>query len=73
MKYQIGDTYELLTVVAECHRGRHGHAQLWCRCACGKELVIRESFWGKTKSCGCQRAEVMRQNRKKRHYSRTPA
>jgi hypothetical protein len=55
MKDLTGKTFGSLTAVfvdhADAHRERH-----WkCVCACGKEIVVRQSNLtsGKTKSCGC--------------------
>lgn len=58
---QFGD----LTAVESA--GKKDGLYLWrCRCACGKETVVRQNYLlnGKTKSCGCLQAKVVLDNMK---------
>lgn len=48
-----------LTVIERGPNGPHGHARWWCKCTCGKRVLVAGSQLrsGKTKSCGCLRDE----------------
>lgn len=58
---QFGD----LTVL-EFVGNRNGHYFWRCKCACGKETVVRQNYLlaGKTKSCGCLQAKIIKDNMK---------
>lgn len=58
---QFGD----LTVIA--YEGNRNGQYYWrCKCACGKETVVRQYYLliGKTKSCGCLQAKIIKDNMK---------
>jgi hypothetical protein len=59
-----GRIFGRLTVIArEGSTGRAPRRPLWrCRCSCGGELVVRAAslLAGRTRSCGCLRAELAR-------------
>ncbi len=55
----IGKIFERLTVV-ERVGSRRGFALWLCRCSCGGQKEITTGQWGKTKSCGCLRIEMVR-------------
>ena len=60
----VGRTFGRLTVLArEGSTGQTPRRPLWrCRCLCGCELVVRAAslLAGRTRSCGCLRAELAR-------------
>lgn len=60
-----GRQYGKLTVLEPAGR-RNGQMYWKCRCACGKETTVRQSYLesGKTKSCGCLRAQTGAKNLK---------
>ncbi|HEX8112842.1 MAG TPA: hypothetical protein VF516_34160 [Kofleriaceae bacterium] len=58
----VGRTFGRLTVLArEGSTGQAPRRPLW-RCTCGCELVVRAAslLAGRTRSCGCLRAELAR-------------
>ena len=59
-----GQTFGRLTVIArEANTDNtHGRPRWRCRCSCGSEPVILAAslLAGRTRSCGCLRAEVAR-------------
>jgi hypothetical protein len=59
MSIQAGDVYSRLTVV-ESGSNINQHRTWKCRCECGKFYIAREDklLAGRTKSCGCLRAEI---------------
>lgn len=61
MRFQTKPQDTLLTVL-EVAGTMKGHKILKCRCACGKEVLLREYQYrtGKTKSCGCLQASGVR-------------
>jgi hypothetical protein len=60
----FGRTFGRLTVIArEGSTGRAPRRALWrCRCSCSGELAVRAAslLAGRTRSCGCLRAELAR-------------
>lgn len=59
----IGKKFGLLTVIA--YAGKSAGVHQWrCRCACGQETVVGQTRLqtGKTRSCGCFRTVVFRDN-----------
>ena len=60
----VGRLFGRLTVIArEGSAGQAPRRPLWrCRCSCGSELVVRAAslLAGRTRSCGCLRAELAR-------------
>jgi hypothetical protein len=60
--YMIGNVYGRLTVVEYAHSDKKYNKFYKCKCACGKEAVVRGTNLTnkKTKSCGCY-AEEFRQ------------
>lgn len=73
-KIKPGDRYGMLTVIrrgnAYVYKGNH-YARWICRCACGKETLVRGSalLSGNTKSCGCKRLMSNQQRRIKQDYT----
>lgn len=66
-KVKIGDRFGRLTVIARYGTYRSGNSvrPVWlCKCDCGGRIaVIANSLQsGKTRSCGCLRAETSREN-----------
>lgn len=60
-----GQRFGALTVLE--YAGRENGQSYWrCRCDCGKETVVRQSYllMGKTKSCGCLQARIVAENMK---------
>jgi hypothetical protein len=56
--FEVGTTFHRLTFIAEMGGSRR---RLWsCRCKCGsvKNYLATNVFTGKSKSCGCLKAEV---------------
>jgi hypothetical protein len=51
-----GEQFERLTVIVQ-RNPRETYVQ--CLCECGKECKIRLSEWGRSKSCGCLRTEML--------------
>jgi len=53
-KRLTGKTFGLLTVIAPAKPDRSGNTQWLCRCACGKETIVRYQHLstGKTRTCG---------------------
>jgi len=51
----LGKRFEMLTVLEENGKNKHGKSLWWCKCDCGKETnaVASEVKSGHTKSCGC--------------------
>lgn len=52
-------------LVVEYKTGKRGHDDIWkCQCDCGQTTIVRAGCLthGRTKSCGCLRNEVRRQN-----------
>ncbi|MCD8232524.1 MAG: hypothetical protein LUD14_12105 [Clostridiales bacterium] len=65
LKDFIGRRFGRLTVVA--YSGKEDGMHRWkCKCDCGNEIIIGQSPLqnGKTRSCGCLKAETMRENAK---------
>ena len=58
---QFGD----LTVIA-FEGNRNGRYYWRCKCTCGNETVVRQNYLltGKTKSCGCLQAKIIKDNMK---------
>lgn len=59
----IGKKFGKLTVVA--YAGKQAGMNRWCCvCECGKETVVGQTLlqMGRTKSCGCLQAEILREN-----------
>lgn len=51
----------------------NGHVQFRCRCVCGTERVVRACLviQSKSKSCGCWKSELRRQNKLKHGQAKT--
>lgn len=47
-----------LELIANAPR-KSGHAQIVVRCVCGVEKTIRKECFGRVKSCGCKRKELI--------------
>ncbi len=65
VKDLVGRRFGRLVVTA--YAGKQGGVHRWrCRCDCGRETTVGHSLLlsGKTKSCGCLRAETYRENLK---------
>ncbi len=58
----VGRTFGRLTVVQRGENDRFGKTRWLCRCECGNEKVInsRTLMSGDTQSCGCLRAEMLK-------------
>ena len=56
-----------LTVVEEAARRNKKHRYWLCLCDCGRETIVESSHLrsGHTKSCGCYRMELPREQRRK--------
>ena len=63
-----GQTINNWLVLAPAERSRQGRKRYLCRCVCGTEHVVAESALlnGRSKSCGCGRAEILRRINQKR-------
>lgn len=64
-KDYVGRRFGMLTVVA--YAGKRAGMHRWrCRCDCGKETEVGQTLLqtGRTKSCGCLQAEIVRKNMK---------
>lgn len=61
----VGRAFGRLSVIArEGSTDRTPPRPLWrCRCACGREVVVLDASLraGRTRSCGCLRADVARE------------
>jgi len=59
----LGHVFDRLTVTAEAGRDNFGEVFWACRCACGEIRTIRSSALrtGKHKSCGCLKADKIRE------------
>lgn len=68
-KNLIGRTFGRLTVISRSGKDKRGKSKWLCRCICGKEKAILADslISGKTKSCGCLRAEISPKNVKVKH------
>ena len=64
IKNEIGNTYGYLTVIERAKNNKDGRAQWLCQCKCGNQIVVRSDSLrsGHTTSCGCKRAEILRQS-----------
>lgn len=63
LKEYVGKRFGALTVVE--YAGKSGGMHRWkCLCDCGRETIVGQTLLqsGKTKSCGCLRASVTREN-----------
>lgn len=60
----VGKKFNRLTVIARNGTRKNGNATWLCECDCGKRIVAVGSALksGKTKSCGCLRSELQREN-----------
>jgi hypothetical protein len=59
----VGDVFGRLTVLARAESTDRARRPSWrCRCACGQETVVQGHSLrgGRTRSCGCLRAELAR-------------
>ncbi len=58
----IGDKFGRLTIQKRVSNSKYGRTMWLCKCACGKETVVRGRYLrtGTTKSCGCLRRDQMR-------------
>ena len=64
-KDYIGKRFHQLTVID--YAGKEDGMHRWkCRCDCGKETIVGQTLLqnGKTKSCGCLQASIIRENLK---------
>jgi len=54
-KIIIGNTYGILEVIKFDHRTKHGDLYYYCKCQCGRKVIVRSSnlLNGNTTSCGC--------------------
>lgn len=61
----VGRKFNRLTVLAFSHKNKYGQKLWLCRCDCGNEKPIYESYIknGATKSCGCLKKEMLRERR----------
>jgi hypothetical protein len=61
------DAFGRLAVLGPAGRGKYGHKQYLCLCACGKRVVVRgDSLLAhRTRSCGCWRRERAAKLRRK--------
>ncbi len=65
LKDYVGKRFGML--VAEAYAGKENGQHKWkCRCDCGRMTAVRQTYLqsGKTKSCGCVHAAVLRSNMK---------
>ncbi len=65
LKDYIGKRFGKLTVIS--YEGKRDGQHIWrCRCDCGNETEVRQSYLqcGHTTSCGCAQAEAYRENLK---------
>ncbi len=65
LKDLVGKRFGKLVVIQ--YAGKQNGMHRWtCRCDCGKKTVVGQTLLqsGKTKSCGCSRSEVIRENLK---------
>ncbi len=55
-----------LTVIEEAERKSKKHRYWLCRCDCGRETIVEGSHLssGHTKSCGCYRSELPKEQRR---------
>lgn len=65
-----GQTFGRLTLLKRVSTG-DGRSRYLCKCLCGEEKLILASsiVGGKTKSCGCLRAELTSKSRRSHGYS----
>ncbi len=61
----LGSQFGDLTVI-EYDGNRNGQYYWRCKCTCGKETVVRQNYLltGRTKSCGCLQATIIKDNMK---------
>ena len=61
----LGAQFGALTVI-EFDGNRDGQYYWRCKCTCGNETVVRQNYLliGKTKSCGCLQATIIKDNMK---------
>lgn len=69
----IGQTFNLLTVVASAGKDKHRELLWNCLCECGNTTVVRSSKLrsGRTKSCGCLQRTTARDNLKTHGLSKS--
>lgn len=64
MYWIVGESFGFLTVVKKAQKKPEHHKQLaWeCKCSCGNTHIAtsRELRTGRTKSCGCQKVNLIR-------------
>jgi hypothetical protein len=74
-KFQIGQKFNMLTIISFDHYDSHYRKHFLCRCECGKEKVIQGSLMssGNTKSCGCYGMKVKKDKRISNHHSEITA
>lgn len=60
-----GGQYGYLTVLGEDEK-KNGMRYWRCRCQCGKETIVRQGYLidGRTRSCGCLQAAMIKENMK---------
>ena len=63
LKDFVGKRFGKLTVIGYAEK-RAGMHRWKCKCDCGKETIVGQTFLqsGKTKSCGCLQASIYREN-----------
>ena len=70
---QAGEKYGRLTIVEPSKPTKRTLSRWVCQCDCGKELAVQQADLrnGHTRSCGCLRAEVTGQTKRKHGKSET--
>lgn len=64
---KTGEKFGRLTVLGRAENSRDGAVRWRCRCECGQGIEVRSKYLrnGKTRSCGCLRAELVSARRLK--------
>ena len=57
----LGRTFERLLVVSRADSTEDGRSRWFCRCVCGKSVIVTGKLLkaGKVRSCGCLRRDAL--------------
>lgn len=69
----VGERFGRLVTVAYAGKGKDSRHQFLCRCDCGNETIVLEKHLrnGNTKSCGCLKKDVWREENVTHGLSKT--
>lgn len=63
----VGEKFGILTVIERAANDKYGRAMWTCKCQCGNEVIVHGDSLrrGLTKSCGCNRSNLIKLNNTK--------